>query len=256
MPIRPFRPLGLILVCLMASAAVARAETFRARYDAFLFGFPIGKAEVTSRFESGRFEIEGSFGSAGLARLFDPADGIARANGRVTGNDVVQHSYLLSYKSGKKHQKTAIRFAGGRVADTENKPPLKKHRKNWVPLSEGDLAGVADPLTALLVPTDNAKEVCRRTLKVYDGEMRADLVLTPATKWESLDSGTVTCRARFVPVAGYRKNRSAIEFLRDKAKILVAFAPVGGTGLQSPVEATIGTQIGTVHIRARPLKAE
>jgi hypothetical protein len=57
-----------------------------------------------------------------------------------------------------------------------------------------------------------------------------------------------------VPVAGYRTNRSALKFLRDKAKILVAFAPVGELGIHSPVEATIGTEIGTVHIRAHAVE--
>lgn len=234
--------------------AGAAEQVFRARYDASLWGFSIGRAEITSRFRGNGFELEGTFGSAGLARLFDPADGTATASGTMSRKHVRPAAYRLSYRSGKKQQLTAIRFAGGRVTQTVNKPPLKKRRANWVPLGNGDLVAVSDPLTALMIPTADAAKVCARTVDVYDGEMHARLVLSPAGAKERLGSGGVTCRARFVPVAGYRTNRSALKFLRDKAKILVAFAPVGQLGIHSPVEATIGTQVGTVHIRAHPVK--
>lgn len=253
-------PLAAMLAALFAAAAPlsahAEPQVLRARYDATLWGLPIGRADITSRFEGGSFKLQGSFGSAGIARLFDPADGTATVSGTVSQKSVQPASYRLNYKSGKKRQSTAIRFENGAVADTQNKPPLRKFKKNWVPLADKDLKGVADPLTALMIPAGSASDVCDRSVDVYDGEMHARLQMSRVDAGDRLPGGQVTCRVRFVPVAGYRTNRDALKFLRDRARIFVAFAPAGVPGIQSPVEATIGTQVGTVHIRARAVEAK
>lgn len=248
---RPHALFGAIALSLLS--APVQAEEIRARYDAWIFGIPIGKAVFKSRIDGTGFDISGTFGSAGIARLFEQTDGDVSARGGFGKAQTQPVAYELKYSSGRKRQTTAIRFSNGRVTETHNQPPPKKRGEDWVAVSDSDLEGVTDPLSALLLPAAGAKDVCNRTVKVYDGEIRADLVLSPASKNERLPNGTVTCRAKFVPVSGYRKGRSAIKFLRDKARILVAFAPVGETGIHSPVEATVGTEIGTVRVRARAL---
>ncbi|HEU4987741.1 MAG TPA: DUF3108 domain-containing protein [Rhizobiaceae bacterium] len=241
-----------VVLCSGAGSSLAEAREFRARYEASLLGLPIGRADFSSRFEGENFALSGRFASAGIARIFDRTDGTTAVQGRFTRSGVQPDAYRLNYTSGKKRQKTEIDFSGGRVTKTLNVPKPKKRGRNWIPVADEHLVGVADPLSAMLIRAANSDEVCNRTLKVYDGEIRVDLVLRKASDSESLGSGTVTCRARFVPVSGYRKNRSAIQFLRDRSKILIAFAPVGQGGIHSPVEASVGTEIGTVRIRAYP----
>jgi hypothetical protein len=46
-----------------------------------------------------------------------------------------------------------------------------------VPLLEGDLRKVLDPLSGLVFPAGSA--VCPRSLPIFDGEARATLHLTP-----------------------------------------------------------------------------
>ncbi|MCT7377361.1 DUF3108 domain-containing protein [Chelativorans salis] len=242
-----------IMLASVTSPLPAAQESFRVRYDASLYGLPIGRAVLESRFEGRGFAIAGSFASAGIARIFDRTDGTVSVNGWMGESASQPKEYRLDYESGKKKKKTAIRFANGRVTETENRPEPKKRGKDWVPVAREHLADVADPLSALLLPVASAAEVCRRTVKVYDGETRADLVLQPATKGEAFSRAAVTCRARFVPVAGYRKDHSSIKYLRDRSRILVGFQPVEGRDLYSPIEATIATKVGTVHIRARPM---
>jgi len=237
----------------LASTPMAGAEAYRTRYDASLFGLPVGRATFESRFEGNGFAIAGTFASAGIARIFERTDGTVRVNGRLGRDSARPSLYALEYSEGDKRQVTTIRFRGGRVAETKNDPPLKKRGDDWVPLSRRHLSGVADPLSALLLPVSGNEPVCDRTIRVYDGEIRADIVLQPATERESFRSAAVTCRARFVPVSGYRKNHSSITYLRDRARMLVGFTPIEGRDLFSPVEATIATKIGTVHIRARPM---
>lgn len=249
-----FRPLALaagLIIATVAGLAPAAAESYRVRYDASLFGLPIGRAVLESRFEGRGFAIAGRFASAGIARIFDRTDGTVAVNGWLDTEASRPHAYTLAYESGEEEKKTTIRFENGRVTATENRPEPKKRGDDWVPVEREHLAGVADPLSALLLPARDASEVCRRRIRVYDGEMRTDLVLEPAGDRNGFRDATVTCRARFVPVSGYRKDRSAIRYLRDRSRIFVGFGPVEGRNLYSPVEATIATKIGTVHIKAR-----
>ena len=102
-------------------------------------------------------------------------------------------------------------------------------------------------------------EVCGRRARMYDGELRADLTLRQVSTGNASIDGysgeTVTCSMQFTPVAGYRKGRRALEFLRTKSRIMVTFAQIGQTGVYAPIHATIGTEIGTITVRARRFRA-
>ncbi|WP_244648651.1 hypothetical protein [Mesorhizobium sediminum] len=68
-------------------------------------------------------------------------------------------------------------------------------------------------------------------------------------------NGRVTCDARFVAVSGYRKGRKQIDFLQTRSRIAITFAPLGKTGFFTPVDASVGTQIGPVRITAQRIEA-
>ncbi|KFB08917.1 DUF3108 domain-containing protein [Nitratireductor basaltis] len=239
--------------CLAPTVAATQERSVRVRYDAYYLGLPIGKAEFDTRLNKAGYAISGSFASAGLVRIFDQTNGRISINGRFAGSEIRPNSYDLKYSSGKKQKRTTIAFDGSKVSKTTNVPELKK-RKDKVPLKQDHLTGVADPISASLINTDDAASVCRQTLKVYDGEMRVDLKLSPAPRSESFKQSAVTCRGRFVPLSGHRPNHSSIKFLRDKAVIRIGFNPVEGTSLYSPSEAIVGTKIGNVHVKARRIQ--
>lgn len=245
--------LPAVLVVLAAPPLAAAEQSFRTRYDASLFGLPIGRAEFESRFNGHSFSIAGRFRSAGFARIFDRTDGTVQASGRIGTRASQPSHYALDYRSGKKQKKTTIRFSGGAVKEATNQPERSHRGADWVPVSPDQLAAVSDPLSAMLLPAASTSEICNRTIRMFDGEIRADLVLEPAGSRESFRNAAVTCRARFVPVGGYRKGHSSIAYLRDRARILIGFQPVPEQNLYSPVEATVTTKIGTVRIKARTM---
>lgn len=250
---RPYATIATVLGFVLVSPAAEAEQSHRTRYDISLYGLPIGRAFFQSRFEGDGFAIVGRFASAGLARVFERTDGTVSANGWLGRRGSLPNLYTLEYTSGDERKKTTIRFAKGSVAETKNQPEPKKRGDDWVPVAREHLSGVADPISAMLLPVASETEVCRRTIKVYDGETRADLVLEPAPKGQGFARAAVTCRVRFVPVSGYRKGRSSIAYLRDRSRILVGFQPIEGREVYSLVEATIATKVGTVHIRARPI---
>lgn len=251
-------PLLLLATSLLfaAIAAPARAETpsFRGEFTISFLGLPVASFDLDSRFDESSYSITGKVASAGLGAFFYDTHGNLQATGRV-GDRVMSEGFRAEYRYNDKPTLVDIRFRNGNVTKVVNEPPLKKRRKNWVPIGPGDLNSVVDPVAATLVRADALENVCKGGARMFDGELRADLALSFASKStmsvKGFDGPTITCRLKFKPVAGYRTGRRALEYLATKSRIMVTFAQVGKTGIYAPVHATIGTRIGTITVRAR-----
>lgn len=242
-----------LLAIFAAAGSASAAQTFRTDYSITLMGIPVGKASFTSVIGDDDFRIDGQLASAGMARLFDSTQGTTSVSGGLSSTGTAPRSYDLNYRSDKKTQRTAIRFSGGTVTQTQNVPPTRPRPGDWVHLQDDHLTSVVDPISSTLVRAASPAEVCNRTIRIYDGEMRANLRLSPAG---SPQGGQVTCTARFEPVAGYRPSRSALRYLRDRSRITIAFAPLADTGFYAPVDASIGTQVGTLRIVAQTMRTQ
>lgn len=243
--------LSAVAFGLAPSLATAAPERFQADYSISLFGLPVASARFASAFdENGRFTIDGTVSSSGIARLFDRTSGTTRASGQVGDRGVVPHSYRVDYMTGGTAKRTSISFADGNVSEAVNLPAPRRRPDTWVPVSQSHLRAVTDPITSTLIRADRPQDVCNRTIQFFDGEMRADLALSQ----RSINGSTVTCTARFLPVSGYRQGRSQIDYLRDRGRIEISLAPLGGTGIYTPVQASIGTRVGTIQVRATSIQ--
>jgi hypothetical protein len=253
---RMFRHTALLaMLAAVSPGAMAYAGTFHGEYTVSYLGLTVVKASFDSRYDGDSYTVDGRVAAAGLARLFDDTTGTLRATGRVTSQRVVPQGFRADYTSGKKASMLDIRFSGGAVASTKVLPPPKPRPEDWVAIDLSDLKGVLDPTATTIVPAADLDSVCNRTVRIYDGEMRANLTLSLAAKGEISVPGykgpTVTCRMQFEPVSGYRKGRKGLQYLRTKSRILVTFAPLGQTGVYAPIRATVGTEIGTLTVNAR-----
>lgn len=256
----PHALVAMLAIALPSAASAASPQSFKGEYTVSFLGLSIAKSTFSSRYENGAYAIQGSVSAAGLAKLFDDTRGTISSKGTIAGKKMVPQAFRADYTSGKKASVVDIRFANGRVTSTKVVPaPGKRDPKNWVPLGAGDLTSVLDPMAATVIHADSLDQVCGRTVKFYDGEMRADLTLTYASKGTISVPGykgdTVTCQMGFEPVAGYRKGRKALNFLKNKSRMMVTFAPLGQTGVYAPIRATVGTQIGTLTISAGRFEA-
>lgn len=241
------------------ATALEAPKKFRADYRLSFLGFSIAKSSFASTFSGDTFLLSGNLKSAGLARMFDKTVAQTKVSGRLGDGGVEPLDYELNYVSGGKRQITAIRFNNGSVVETENVPPLKKRGADWVPLRSDDLRSVFDPLTASMVRADSPLEVCNRIIRTYDGEMRVDLKLgyggMKPFRTRGFEGDVVRCKVKFEPVSGYRKGRRALDFMKHKSRMEIAFAPVGASDIYAPVSATIGTQIGTLRLYATQFTA-
>ena len=239
---------------LWPDSAAAQAPLYRGEFTLSFLGFTVARINFDTRIDRDGYSIEGDVSSAGLGAFFYDTRGTLVASGRFE-DGVEAERFRADYRYNDKPTLVDIQFEDGNVSKVVNDPPLKKRGPDWVPIGPDDLKSVVDPIAATLVKARDPGEVCRGRARMFDGELRADLSLTYVKSGEmsvkGFDGPTVTCRMRFTPAAGYRKGRRALEYLSTKSRIMVTFAEIGQTGVYAPIHATIGTQIGTITVRAR-----
>jgi Protein of unknown function (DUF3108) len=242
----------------VALAQPSQAETFKSEYVVTLFGLSVAKSSFITQVDAKAYEISGTLRSAGLAELFDDTQGTIVASGSLAKEKVQPLTYAVNYTSGKKKKRTALGFAKGSIVSVENSPEIKK-RDPWIEVQPDHLRAAFDPLSAFMVRASSLDTVCDNTLKIFDGEVRADLKLSPigatTVKTAGYSGPGMTCAIRLVPISGYRKGKKQIEYLRKSTNMSVTFIPIGATGLYAPALAKVGTQIGTVTVRAKRLEA-
>ncbi len=87
-------------------------------------------------------------------------------------------AYVVDYTTGKKKETDQHQLCRGQrylclqhAAGQKGKP--------WIEVADGDLKAVADPLTVFMIKADSLQSVCSKRLRLFDGEMRNDFVLSP-----------------------------------------------------------------------------
>lgn len=249
---RVLHTISALCAALWLVQPAAAAEQFRSSYTVSVLGLKVASSSFQTTLDKDALTIRGSLRSSGLVRLFDDTTGNTTVTARLGKKGVEPGGYDVRYVSGRKKKHTAIRFAGG-VARATNSPPLKK-KGNYIELKPGDLKGVWDPMTALILRAETPAMVCGRTIRVFDGETRADLKLLPAGRVPFSTKGfkgdAVRCKVKFIPVSGYRAGKQQIDYLAKRARMEVLFAPMGTGDLWAPVRGTVGTKIGPVKIYA------
>lgn len=243
---------------LSATAAVKPVQSFRTDYAVSFLGFTVARTTFVSHIGADSYAIDGSINSAGLATFFSDLEAKTAVSGRIAGGTFTPDSYSTDYKYGKKSKRTLLTFAKGKIVDVSNTPVPPPRRPDWVPVGAKELQAALDPMTASLIRAGNPQSVCNRTVKAFDGEIRADMVLsyvaTGKVSIDGKDTDAVTCAGKFRPVAGYHRSNKSLKYLTDKSRITVKFAQLGQTGIYAPVQASVGTRIGTVSIRARKIE--
>ena len=245
----------LTALALMGARPAHGAQSYQTDYRVSLFGLSIAKASFSTSVTDDRaYKVVGSLASTGLASLFDDTNGKLDVTGQFGKTGPVPNSYVVKYRHGDRDKSTSIAFTDGNVTDTVNVPPINK-KKNWVDLKPTDLQSVADPISGVMVSANSLDQVCKQTLHLYDGQTRVDLKLSPSGRAQPFSTqgfkgDSITCSAKFVPIAGYQSGRKAIEYLKNSSKISLTFASLGKSAIYSPVQAKIGTQIGTVTVYA------
>ncbi len=236
-------------------AAAAGAETavyFDSEYVVTVRGFKVAKATFNGKVQGSRFEVDGKLRTAGLARIIDKTEATSRSVGILGSGTPMPDGFLLSYQQGSQPTgRTEIAFAGGNVARVTQQPEAGPPGDDVVPMADGDLKAVTDPVSATIVVRGTPQDICNRTLRIYEGGTRVDVRLSPkSVGWVyGAGNGAVTCKGQFIPVAGYIKT-DTYDYMRQHANLEFIYVPAHRGNLYMLHAITAQTEIGEVKLRA------
>jgi hypothetical protein len=242
-----------------ASPAVAQGQgKLEARYTATLAGIPIGRGAWTVEIRDRQYSASADGRVIGLMRAITRGDGTVSSEGGMSAGSLLPAAYAAH--TGYDHRRSDVRMTlrSGTVTDLEAEPvPPSPDR---VPLTEAHRHGVIDPMSAALIAIPGngevvSAEVCRRTLPIFDGYQRFDLVLAfkrvDEAKAEQGYRGPVAvCSVTYRPIAGHRPARFAIQYLMEQRDIEIWFAPIAGTRVLAAYRMYLPTLIGPAVLQA------
>jgi Protein of unknown function (DUF3108) len=235
----------------------AAAASLNVQYAISLAGLTIGTADLSASLgETYKMDIRARL--TGLVGAVTGGSGGATSGGFLSGNRPVPASYSVISRSSSDQRTVRLGLARGNVVSVEIVPPIEE-KEDRVPVRDVHKRGVLDPVSALVMPGFGRGDpldpsVCNRTLPVFDGAARFDVVLSYAETRQVNQAGyagpVVVCNARYVPVAGHRPGRPGTKFMEDNRDISVWLAPVEGTRILMPLRISVRTMMGTSVIEA------
>jgi hypothetical protein len=253
---RALIPVALVAFSATAILEPAHAQKLDARYAITMTGIRVGQSTWKAEIGEERFSAEATGGSVDLMSIFTKGEGIAQTSGIVKEGALVPASFSSAMVEDGEKTEIKMTFEEGTVTDVVDKGPAPADR---VPLREEHMRGVTDPLSALLLAnsasgTGVSRQTCERTLAIFDGRRRYDLVLS-FKRMEELarkpyEGRALVCNLVLRPVAGHRANSMVIKYIAGRRDIEIAFAPMAGARYLAPLRLTVPTLLGTIAIEA------
>ena len=249
---------ALVTLAFVGTASFAQGQTLKVTYDLSLAGLPLGKADLVSSFKGKKYEMQGNAKLTGLAMILTGGKGEASASGTLVEAGPRSRNFAVVSKTSDNQRSVRMGLKGGHVADVEIDPPLEP-KEDRIPVKPADKKGVVDPMSALLMPALASKDLtdpdnCNRTIPVFDGASRMNVVLTYAetktVEVEGYSGPVLVCNARYVPVCGHRPERPATKFMQENRDMSVWLAPVEGPRLLFPLKVSVRTMIGVGEMQA------
>jgi hypothetical protein len=256
--------LSVLSVSLALSIAPARAGSvdLTVNYSATISGIPIGKAKVEAKLADKDYAISGSGKVAGISALFADGKGRVSVSGILQGQVFRPTRYSQTIVDDEK-KTIDMTFSDARVTNVTFTPPpkdkqahkKKKKKKNGlaaIPVTDQHKIDVIDPLSVFLLPAAEltGEGICNRTLPLFDGEQRYNVVLTFDRMAKRGSQDAYVCSAAYRPIAGHKPEKKSIKFMANNKKMEVWLAPVGLSGFVAPVEAHVKTEYGMLVVKA------
>ena len=230
-----------------------------------LKGIEIGKAALTVDITDDGYAAAGSAKVTGLARLVSKGEGSVAARGNFVNGKVSPLTYSSSSETDKKAEEIRITLANNVVTDFAVSPPTNPD-KDRIPVTEQHRQAVVDPMSAAVITVPGngdmlAHDSCNRTIAIFDGRQRYDLVFTydsteTAKDVKGYSGPMLVCRVDYRPIAGHRPSRLQVKFMEDNKRIFVWLAPVAGTRVLFPIKVSIVTLVGVVLVEAETFAVE
>ena len=218
--------------------------------------FNLGNFKLTTTFRGDGYQMRGEGRFTVLQGLIYEWRGVTASSGRVTSTGPEPAMYAFNYAdSAKAGERLRMTFDGHAVTDVSI-IPRNRPLPRTIPVTKEQLEGVLDPMSGafLTAQSENPNgdlSVCNKTLPVFDGRQRYDLVVTPKrvvtvkrTTRAGYGGPAVICGVKFIPIAGYQPDNPAIRLMSQSNEIEVWLIPVRGTSMYVPYRIVLPTPVG------------
>lgn len=245
------------LACLSALGGPACAQTrFRAHYTLSMTGVPIGQIAWLAAIGDQRYTTSATGKASGVLSVLVNGEGAVDVRGGVIDGRLAPRFFTSKILDDEGNSDLRMAFDEGVVKELESSaPPFGSDR---LPVTDADRRGVADPLSAMLIPSGEvalAPVNCDRILSVFDGRRRYDLALSykridRVALDRSFSGSVLICGVVLKPIAGYRPDSMLVKYVAGRRDMELWFAPIVGTPNLAPIKVLMPTLIGTLEIAA------
>ena len=261
---------GLLGLCSPAGDVGFAAQTdtrfeIEATYGVELAAFDLGDFHLTAELDGGAYKLKAQGRFSFISGMIYRASGRTESAGRLSKEGAEPSQFMVTYKVGSKREERRLSFVNGSVKQVSIDPPKKPNKRN-VPVTPDQLEHVLDPLTAAFVAarsngSDGDLGACQRTVPVFDGKQRYDIILSPMRSERlgedatgGLSGSLAVCRVKFVPIGGHRVDHPGTKFMSKTNGIEVWLASLPGTFLYIPYRIVVPTAWGTGSISLKEIK--
>jgi hypothetical protein len=227
-------------------AAVLAASSSRADdpvvFDLSIRGIRAGTLSFSGQATDGRYTVSGRLESTGLVGLVRQVAYDGTAEGSLLQGRFTPARYREQADTGKRQSEAVMEYRRGVPQVKVYNPPREPGSDGIDPATQG---GTVDPLTALFATLRDVApgEECNRTLMMFDGKRRSQLVLGAP----SAIKGGTACPGEYRRLAGFSADDMAE---KTRFPFLVRLGPAK-SGLMQVEEVTMESIYGNARLKRR-----
>lgn len=247
---------SLLILVLWLPRPAGAGEALSLGYDVYLGGLHILAFDMDIALNHSEYSISTAGATKGVVGLFYEWSARFDANGRLGREGFRPALYDAVTKRKGETKSRRLLFGGDGEYSVERGSSGKKKRNNLPPVLPRD---TVDPLTAVLEVTHTLVEdgACARTIPVFDGKRRYDLLLKhvgPATVEPShlsiFKGPAVRCRFTIERISGFKKKRRHYSYWEESGEspVTVWVAPLAAGAPSMPVRFEGDLKLGALII--------
>ncbi len=225
--------------CLAALPAHAEDPVI---FDLSIRGILAGTLSFSGQATDGRYAVSGRLESAGLVGMIRQVRYDGQAEGSLQQGRFTPVRYREQADTGRRQSESVMEYRGGVPQVKVYNPPRDLGSDGIDPATQG---GTVDPLTALFATLRDVApgEECNRSLTMFDGKRRSQLVLGAPAAVE----GGLACPGEYRRLAGFSADDMA-----EKSRFPFTVRLVPGTsGLMQVEEVTMESIYGNARLKRR-----
>jgi hypothetical protein len=218
----------------------------------------VGDIAATGVFGESEYTISARGRAGGIMKLLVDGEASFSTHGIIRDGYPVPTTFTSKIVSDAGTSDVTMVLDEGSVKElAATVPPPKSDR---VPVTQTNRQGIVDPLTAMLFSAAAAgeglaRDMCRHTLPIFDGQQRYDLKLAfkrmdKVTAEKGYAGPVVVCSVSYEPIAGHRSSTPLIKYLSEGREMEMALAPVAGTRLLAPFRMLVESALANLVIEA------